>query len=86
MFVIAFVPVGVVGPRLTGIVIALPLPGTAIAVVEVQLIEVPPTAAPGQDQPVPEGAAERVRPLGSVSVTVIVPDVAADPVLSTVMV
>jgi len=80
VFEIAFVPTGVDVPIDTGTVIALPVPPAAIAVVEVQLRLLEPTA-PVQVQPVPLGTALSVKPVGSVSVTVIVVEVAPLPVL-----
>jgi hypothetical protein len=82
---IAFVPTAVEVPIVTGTVIALPLAPAAIAVDEVQLKLLAPTA-PVQVQPVPLGVALTVIPVGSVSVTVIVPTVAPVPLLLDVMV
>jgi hypothetical protein len=81
---IAFVPVGVPVPTLTATVIALPLALAAIAVVDVHVIVAVPV--PVQVQPVPLGLPFAVRFAGSVSVTVIVPDVAAFPVFLGVIV
>jgi hypothetical protein len=81
---IAFVPVGVPVPTFTATVMALPFAPAAIAAVEVHEIEFVP--APVQVHPVPVGLPFAVKLLGSVSVTVIVPDVAALPVFFGVIV
>jgi hypothetical protein len=83
--VFEIVPTAVDVPIVTGTVIALPLPPAAIAVEEVQLKLVAPIA-PVQVQPVPLGTALSVRPVGSVSVTVIVAVVAPVPLLVGVIV
>ncbi len=83
-FEIEFVPVGVPVPTFTDTVIALPFAPEAIAVVDVQEIELVP--APVQVHPVPVGLPFAVRLLGSVSVTVMVPDVATLPVFLGVIV
>jgi hypothetical protein len=62
--------------------IGFPVPATAILVV---LVHVTTAPAAEQVQPVPV-AALNVRPVGSVSLTVIVPDVATLPVLPTLIV
>jgi hypothetical protein len=84
VFEIEFVPVGVPVPTFTATVIALPLALAAIAVLEAQLIVAVP--APMHVQPVPVGLPFALRFVGSVSVTVIVPDVAAFPVFFGVIV
>jgi hypothetical protein len=81
---IAFVPVGVPVPTFTAIVIALPFAPAAIAVVDVHEIVLVP--APVHVHPVPVGLPFAVRLLGSVSVTVMVPVVAALPVFFGVIV
>jgi hypothetical protein len=85
VFEMALVPTAVDVPIVTGTVIALPLPPAAIAVEDVQLNVLAPMA-PVHVQPVPVGTALNVKPVGSVSVTVIVPDVATVPLLLGVIV
>ncbi len=80
VFEIELVPTAVEVPIVTGTVIALPLPPAAIAVDDVQLNVLVPMA-PVQVQPVPLATALKVKPVGSVSETVIVPDVATVPLL-----
>jgi hypothetical protein len=71
------------GPTtLTVSVMGLP---AALAAMTVVLVHVAPAPEPVHDQPVPL-AALKVKPAGSVSVTLIVPDVAAVPVLLTAIV
>lgn len=84
VFVIAFVPVGVPDPTFTATVMALPFVPAAIAVLEVHVIAAVP--APVHVQPVPMGLPFAVRPFGSVSLTVIVPEVAAFPAFFGVIV
>jgi hypothetical protein len=85
VFEIALVPTAVDVPIVTGTVIALPLLPAAIAVDDVQLRLLAPIA-PEHVQPVPLGTALNVRPVGSVSVTVIVAVVAPVPLLLGVIV
>ncbi len=85
VFEIALVPTAVDVPIVTGTVIALPLAPEAIAVGDVQLRLLAPIA-PVQVQPVPLGTALRVKPVGNVSVTVIVAVVAPVPLLLGVIV
>jgi hypothetical protein len=79
-FEMLLVPTAVDVPMVTGTVIALPLTPAAIAVEDVQLRLLAPIA-PVHVQPVPVGTALSVKPVGSVSVTVIVAVVAAVPLL-----
>ncbi len=81
---IAFAPVGVPVPTFTATVMALPLAPAAITVVDVHEIDAVP--APVHIQPVPVGLPLAVRLFGSVSVTVMVPDVATLPVFFGVIV
>jgi hypothetical protein len=85
VFEIALVPTAVDVPIVTGTVIALPLLPAAIAVEDVQVRLLAPTA-PVHVQPVPLGTALSVTPVGSVSVTVIVAVVAPVPLLLGVIV
>ncbi len=85
VFEMALVPTAVDVPIVTGAVIALPLLAAAIAVDDVQLRLVAPIA-PVHVQPVPLGTALSVKPVGSVSVTVIVAVVAPVPLLVGVIV
>jgi hypothetical protein len=85
VFEIALVPTAVDVPIVTGTVIALPLAPAAIAVEDVQLRLLAPIA-PVQVQPVPPGTALSVKPVGSVSVTVIVAELAPVPLLLGVIV
>jgi hypothetical protein len=84
VFEIAFVPVGVPIPTLTATVMGVPLAPEAITAVDVHEIVLVP--APVHVQPVPVGLPFAVRLLGSVSVTVTVPDVAVLPVFLGVIV
>ncbi len=81
---IAFVPVGVPVPTFTDTAIALPFAPAAITAVDVHEIVLVP--APVHVQPVPVGLPFAVRLLGSVSVTVMLPDVATLPVFLGVIV
>jgi hypothetical protein len=84
VFEIAFVPVGVPTPTFTEMVMALPFAPAAITALDVQLIVL--VLAPVHVHPVPVGLPFAVRLLGSVSVTVMVPDVATLPVFLGVIV
>ncbi len=84
VFEIEFVPVGVPAPTVTVTVIALPFAPAAIAVVDVHETVLAP--APVHVQPVPVGLPLAVRLFGSVSFTVMVPDVATLPVFLGVIV
>ncbi len=84
VFEIAFAPIGVPVPTFTGTLMELPFAPAAITVVDVQLIDAVP--APEHVHPVPVGLPFAVRLLGSVSVTVMVPDVAALPLFLGVIV
>ncbi len=81
---IALVPVGVPEPTFTETKMALPFAPAVITAVDVHEIEFVP--APVHVQPVPVGLPFAVRLLGSVSVTVMVPDVATLPVFLGVIV
>ncbi len=81
---IALVPVGVPVPMFTETEMALPFAPAVITAVDVQEIEFVP--APVHVHPVPVGLPFAVRLLGSVSVNVMVPDVATLPVFFGVIV